>query len=812
MATTLQTGPNDDNPKAGSADGYQADGSYVVNISGTNGISQDSGQKSGTALIDDQFPGARKKNPLGDYSSYNYSITLYMVTPEFMNEFCVGRDGPSDGINPGTLPTDNDGIYVIAQSGGINNSFDKRLLTKNRKLQTGKAGGAEVQEGLDFYIEDLNIDVQLPQGADNLATTPGKLDFKIVEPIGFSFLQDLAIASTRINGLSSLVKASPTVAPNTMQQMYILGIRFYGYDVNGNLVNPSSKATSGYINTSNTDNNSITERFIPIQISQMTFKLDDKATIYSFSGSAASIQVAFGERLNALTFPISVGGSTVDDVLRGVNGTSGLMKILNLRSQNLVDQKRIEIPNQYEIEWIGGDQNPIATALLVDDTYVEKQIAPMYPAATTSESNAGGSVRARTYDPTSKTLAFQTGTSITEVIDNIIVKSSFITEGLNAVNNGATESKQTPSANLKELEWYYINPVVKILGRDSKTNDWAYKVTYQIGVYKIPYIRSEYKNNNSIYPGPYKVYNYIYTGENSEILEFEQNYNNLFNQYTQITAKLSTENVAIDTNIRKKVGSVPLTPASSSNSNSTGGKQNAGSALNENFRAQLYSADQSAATLKILGDPDWIMSIIGIDQKIAPFVQSTSGTSSQFASKGQSLARQLYGPGYSINPYGGQVFLQIIFGIATDYQDNGLLDVGNDIMFYQDTDVADNGIQGFVYQAQYCHASFSRGLFTQTLDLKYVPKNLLLTNKTPTSDTREDPIDRARREAEDVAANDEINSAIDNADWDATGKNTNPLESYANDDRSRQQNNATNATTQGREVTRPNTSNTRQSK
>lgn len=706
------TSRNDDNPASGtnstaaSSVGGNAGSPTVVPVSVT-------GQKSGNALIDEQFPGARKENPLGNYSSSTYSITLYMCTAEFLNKFAVADP-------PGTLPDSSDGIFVVAQSAGINNTFDNRLLTKNRRLGRG-------EEGLDYYIEDLNIDIQLPQSAVNLATTVGKIEFKIIEPIGFSFLQDLAIASTRINGLSSLAQSSGSAA-NTMQQNYILGIRFYGYDVNGKVVNPGTNPKLGSINTEKTDKNSISERFIPMQISKMTFKLDDKATVYSCEAAYQAPQVAFGEKVNATKSVTQIRGQTVDGVL---NGPGGLIPLLNKKSQTLVDDKIVKIPTQYEIEWVGGDDNPIAKSLLVDNANVEKALTEMYNAPSTDKSNVSGSARARTYDPTSKVLTFQAGTSITEIIDNVIVKSSFISDALTGVGTGETESQINPSANLKELQWYYINPVTEILGRDELTNDWAYKITYQIGVYKIPFIRTQYKNATTKYPGPYKVYNYIYTGENSEVIEFEQTYDQLYTSYISLSA-IATENVAV-TNLYRKMGSVPLTPSPSSNSNSVGGKQNGGSILNENVRAQLYQPDsQEKAKLKILGDPDWIMTIVGVDQQISSLYSSGNG------SKSIDLARQLYGSDYSINPYGGQIFIQVIFGIATDYQDDGLLDVGNDVMFFQDTSVADNNIQGFVYIPQTVSSSFSRGQFTQTFDLTVATKDQLVTDDSNTeSESRE---------------------------------------------------------------------------
>lgn len=764
-----------------------------------------SGQKSGTALIDEQFPGARKENPLGNYSSSAYAISLYMCTAEYLNKFVVADP-------PGKLPNNSDGIFVAAQSGGINNSFDRRLLTKNRRLGFG-------EEGLDYYIEDLTLDMAMQGNPTNLSTVVSKINFKIIEPIGFSFMQDLAIASTRINGMSDLAKRSPDNTANALQQNYIIGIRFYGYDVNGAVVNPGTNPTLSNMNTEKTDKNSIAERFIPMLLTSMTFKLDDKATVYSFEGQPTSLQVAFSEKNNAIKSTVSVQGSTVGDTL------DDLIKKLNLQQQTFADDSVINIPTVYKIEWVGGESNSIPSSLIIDDTYVEKPLAPMYSASSTQQVTAQGSFRSRTYDTTKKSLAFNTGSSIVEIIDNVITKSSFISDALNQINTGETQSTGTPNANLKELEWYYINPVTQILGRDDKINDWVYSITYQIGVYKIPYIRTQYKNKSSKYPGPYKVYNYIYTGENSEVIDFEQTYNNLYNVYKSLVtsdvrtddAVLSkasdrfTENVAL----RQKIGSVPLNLSPSSNTNSIGGKQNSGSAINENVRAQLFSeGDQVQAVLKIMGDPDWIMSVVGVDQQISSLYRGETGSiGSKNIDTVNNLVRQNYGPDYSINPYGGQIFIQIIFGIATDYQDNGLLDAGNDVTFYPlydssagSIDVAGNGIQGAVYKPTKILSSFSRGQFTQTMtDMDLIPwRQLLDIGSTDTSNQRElDPgtfIDADQR-ATNTPAQPQTNRPGDfSGDFiNIDQQQTQPNQRYADDDRAGHSGITTNTTQQPRQ-------------
>jgi hypothetical protein len=180
-------GSSDDNPNSGTQNTVsQSTGGQ------TAGFTQITGQKSNVQTEAWPFPRKRPKNILGDYSSYTYSLSLYMVTPEYLNDF-AGFEGK---LPPG------DGIYVVAQSGGVNNTFDQRLITKSGQLGKG-------QQGLDLYIEDLDLTQVMPGGSSK-ATTASDIRFKIVEPNGFTFLTDLNRASDTVVGKSEILKSSPT--------------------------------------------------------------------------------------------------------------------------------------------------------------------------------------------------------------------------------------------------------------------------------------------------------------------------------------------------------------------------------------------------------------------------------------------------------------------------------------------------------------------------------------------------------------------------------------------------------------------------
>jgi len=122
------------------------------------------------------------------------------------------------------------------------------------------------------------------------------------------------------------------------------------------------------------------------------------------------------------------------------------------------------------------------------------------------------------------------------------------------------------------------------------------------------------------------------------------------------------------------------------------------------IKTNLYSpGDTIKAKLQILGDPDFLMTTIG-------------------TSKNASTPREAaYGPNLSINPLGGQVFIEINFYEGVDYDDStGLMLINKNIQFYKDTPVNNTTgqeVQGLVYMVLSVVSSFSKGRFTQDLDL-----------------------------------------------------------------------------------------------
>lgn len=638
----------------------------------------------------------RRKNPLGNYSSYTYNLSLYMVTPEAIAKF----------INTGRFQRGSTGYYIVAQSGGINPS-EPRLMTNSGKLGPG--------QGLDYYLDDLDFEILMP-GGDSTPSVGTVLNFKIIEPMGFTLFTKMAQACNALNQESEILKQA--AKPNLFQQHYVLGIRFYGYDQNGNILTGkefSQREKSGYVDaeTALTDDYASFERFFPILINKATYKLDGRAVTYNVEATSLNLQAAFGAKRGLVKKNSSIVASTVGEALqsegKSTSSSRGLMQLLNEQETDEKDAKLISEPTKYSIEW--NLKEKIKDEKLSNDKDYQNQISPLPGINRTSDSNVKASANAETIPTGKQSIPIPAGTSILRAIDNIITRSEYISKALIAENDSAIETATKKNETTLELNWFTINPVVYPLKFDPKTFDWSYNITYQIQEYKIPYLRFLYKAKSSRYYGPHKEYNFFLTGQNTEVISYEQSYDNQF----YIISAMSTSNEVDGT---KSVGTVPVRPQATSGSSPVGGKPNKGSEINNNARANIFSvADQAMATIKILGDPDYLM------QNISAAPKFTSANFKKFYG----------GDGFSINPYGGQIFVEIIFKLAEDYQNDGLLDVNDQIKFYSTFDATQSKIKGVVYRVIKVKSMFSKGQFIQELELILIQDSQLNLNNKPTS-------------------------------------------------------------------------------
>ena len=642
--------------------------------SGTTTAAQSGTAAASPASTSNPLPGARLSNPLSLFASYTYQLSLYMITPDAYDLFIASgrKDINADGKG---------GAYLLVQSGGINTTSTETVR---------RAPGFE----LDYFIDDLKITTSTSAASSGTATNTTEMSFSIYEPYGFSFMTKLKNATEALQQYSNLPNFKDIKNPG--RQFFILGIRFLGYDINGKILTGQENIDGTILDKFGTDNG-VLETFYEILISSMQFKVDGKGSNYSVKAQTLQPQMAFGLKRGLITTGASVTAETVEQALTGgsayvststgsesttaaIPGTLGILTKLNR------EQEKLRNANVYKLAWLG-NADTIKNASLLTKADMDKRKLPMVPLANTSQVSAAA-VKNIPPDITKKLLKFNTATPVIQAISQIIAQSSYLE---NALTKVYTDAETTgPDAELlrknsQTIAWYNLSARVKCLAWDPKVNDFAVEITYVIQPYLTPVVTSSYVNKVSKYYGPHKRYEYWYTGKNSEILSYEQTLNHAYLlPALDPSVKGAVTNFAdVATVLQLRTGGNKL------------GAINNGLEAQNSYVTSLYDPTAwSAAKINIMGDPDYL-------------IQDSPGSINE-------AYKQYYGPGFSINPNGGQVFIEINFREAVDYNDTtGLMDLNENIIFWKYP--KELNIKGVSYRLISVKSSFSKGKFTQDL-------------------------------------------------------------------------------------------------
>lgn len=639
--------------------------------SGTTTAAQSGTAAASPASTSNPLPGARLSNPLSLFASYTYQLSLYMITPDAYDLFIASgrKDINADGKG---------GAYLLVQSGGINTTSTETVR---------RAPGFE----LDYFIDDLKITTSTSAASSGTATNTTEMSFSIYEPYGFSFMTKLKNATEALQQYSNLPNFKDIKNPG--RQFFILGIRFLGYDINGKILTGQENIDGTILDKFGTDNG-VLETFYEILISSMQFKVDGKGSNYSVKAQTLQPQMAFGLKRGLITTGASVTAETVEQALTGgskstvaaIPGTLGILTKLNREQEDLKRAGKITVANVYELEWLG-NADTIKNASLLTKADMDKRKLPMTTVSTTSQVSAAA-VKNIPPDITKKLLKFNTATPVIQAISQIIAQSSYLE---NALTKVYTDAETTgPDAELlrknsQTIAWYNLSARVKCLAWDPLVNDFAVEITYVIQPYLTPVVTSSYVNKVSKYYGPHKRYEYWYTGKNSEILSYEQTLNHAYLlPALDPSVKGAVTNFAdVATVLQLRTGGNKL------------GAINNGLEAQNSYVTSLYDPSAWAtAKINIMGDPDYL-------------IQDSPGSINE-------AYKQYYGPGFSINPNGGQVFIEINFREAVDYNDTtGLMDLNENIIFWKYP--KELNIKGVSYRLISVKSSFSKGKFTQDL-------------------------------------------------------------------------------------------------
>jgi hypothetical protein len=683
-------------------------------------------------------------NVLDKYANYTYSISIYLMSPQDYARLIRTQQKNLAGYN---LLIQSAGIPVSTGFGSQPGVADVGEVPGVTTFSLDAGRNQYFQE--DFYIDDVRMQSVMSGKGTAGPHNVTSLDFKITEPNGITFLPRLYKAVQQY-----VAGSAGTGDQNYAAQNYLMVIRFYGYDQVGNQYVPI-KGSRLLADGSRTTEQAI-EKFIPFQFTSIKFRVADRITEYQCEAVCPQNLIATGPARGVIPYNVEITSKTLQELFNGpvafssssragaatptdpgeVPGvtvanrtatdpgeipgvtvfptapgaataappkassastptiTQGLAQALNQYQEDLVQQGTYTVPDTYRIEIL---TPALQNARVVPPCETNQRLTPMGPGAK-APANQQKNPATQSQNKEAKNTSAFAGMSIMQFIDQYTRTSTYIYDQQTKVRDPNTQKERENGTPAEVTAWYRvgIQTVPKTTaGYDPKRNDYAYDITYQLSPYKVNDLQSDYFPQ-ARFQGTHKKYNYWFTGENTQILKFEQDFNYLY--YLTINSS-STQSVqpATQTTDYREYLKRSFSPRSAQSAMGAQGPTNEPSA---NAADYLYSpADQGRISLEIVGDPAWLQQ--------GELWAGVAG------------AGQLYGPFLddgTINFEGQEVIFEIAFNMPVDYNlDTGVMDVTTNNYGRTDT-AAGSARQSYIYRAIDVVSKFSGGRFTQELN------------------------------------------------------------------------------------------------
>jgi len=630
-------------------------------------------------------------NPFRAFSTMTYGISIYMQSPKHYANMIA------------TKAKDVTGMELLIQSGGA--SSDAGTAT------TGNFGAIRNKFFTqDFYLDDIQFSSFIAGTSTGGPQNTFEIKFTVTEPMGLTFMDRLYRASSAYAANIGYTDFNP------VNQMYLMVVRFYGYDEKGNQVR-----NANFVDT--TDRDAYTEKWIPFMIRQIQFSVESSKVVYACECVAPQTQVGLGQVHGTIPFNLALQGNTLTDLLNGetsknVNGvvTQGLMQALNRQQATLAKNKNYEYADRYAIEMPPEIANAIAFA---PGTPIIQRSGTLGQAKSSDLAlMSNGSAQAV---KTVQTYATNAGMKIVKFIDLAIRSSSYIANQYKKTNDankdGSTIFKQS---NLNLLKWFKIRPRIEVLNFDKTRQRWSYKITYVVSVYDVATVDTSDFNPSSCFK-IHKEYDYWFTGKNTEVLNFKQDYKTFY--YTTFTDK-HKENPEAAPKQQTNYNAQRSYRANSTESDQ--GSENKETEQAANAASILYAPQDIAnCEIDIVGDPDWL------------------AQSELFYAANTTPSDPVLDDG-SINFDRAEVFFTVNFNTVVDYDlDTGLADVTQKNVGKRLDGAELGGVSqyAFVYRANTIISQFEKGKFTQQLKgtLVFLPEACFIGEAPTTAPVREKP-------------------------------------------------------------------------
>lgn len=710
-----------------------------------------------------------QENVLDKAASYTYNISLYMMSPAQYKKLLTSKQKIISGfqllMSSGGAPAATAGAGPSAQFTASDEAAYTEYTTQLSKL------GRNQFFPLDYYIDDVRLKSILSGKGTQSPHNVVEMSFRITEPNGISLLDNLYAATQQYVQLQS-----GTGAQNYAAQNYLMVIRFYGYDQNGNPVTNTDLTQ----NINGADGNKpIVEKFIPFQFTGIKFRVANKLTEYECTAVCPQNTINTGGGRGIIPYNIELTGTTLKDLLIGnlsfkttnqVSDSSrntaaatdsrrtdvsaattdprrtdqgpdkappnavaapsstlvsGLTDALNRIQQDKKNRGVYQHADEYEIVIVDAElQNAKTQPPAMPGSPTNQKGVAMVTPQDAAQAKDG---KKQSVNSAAKNVSIVAGTSIMQFLDQTIRNSSYIYDQQTKIPavDKAGKLIDVPTGQAADaLAWYRIGLEAEQGPYDELRNDYSYKIKYQITMYKVNGVKSDYFPASK-FQGTHKLYNYWFTGQNNSVISLEQDYNYLY--YIVVNTNQPTRTTGTTTDVREYEKRT-FQPRSGQSDQMGQNGAVAGGEPGANAADYLYSpADQSRIKMTIVGDPAWIQ-----QGEVWAGIQGLKVYSNAFLADG------------TINFENQEALFEVAFNKPVDYDlSTGLMDPGTNN--YESNRATGNGgapRQRYVYKAVEVTSTFSRGKFTQDLEGVLLTFPLPKATTQPTQDnTRETTAD-----------------------------------------------------------------------
>jgi len=357
----------------------------------------------------------------------------------------------------------------------------------------------------DIVIDDVSIRTLAGPTHETGTGTSTELTFKLTEPAGARLMDDMYYASLQL-GIGNWNKSPYYIE---------LSFRARSPSISAPVVSSTDTTPSGYIGGN---------RWVwPIAIKQIEAQVDKVGTIYTVSAllydNIAQSDQYFVVQHNLVVDGKSQNSPTPKVINTVTDALSQLFQKINLDQVEKI-VSGYTIPDFYEFE--------------IDPSLANLNL---FPANDSINSSRSGNY----YDAKSKSLHFSTGTSIDRMVDTILAN----TEYFQKLSKGSVTSQDNKSTNQTSMDdmkklWRVLTyswPIAFDPGRNNNANHFKIII--------IPYQKGNLPSNTAqTSEAPVdgkkrydtykqkgilkKQYNYLFTGLNDQVLNFDVKFNMAF--------------------------------------------------------------------------------------------------------------------------------------------------------------------------------------------------------------------------------------------------------------------------------------------